>query len=79
MAETTKTTKKDDELVEVMIPLTRDKQDDVPVIVNGQSFYIQRGQRVKVPVYVKEVLDNMERMDNLALTRQRELVAKSKI
>lgn len=41
-------------------------KDDVFVAVNGQSFQIRRGVTVKVPRYVKEVLDSSIRQDEYA-------------
>jgi hypothetical protein len=61
------------EKVKIKLPLTREKQDDVFVSVNGESYLIKRGQEVEVPVYIKEILDNKESMEALALERQKEL------
>lgn len=58
-----------EELVTVQLPLTREKQDDVFVGLNGQTWKIKRGEPVEVPKAVKEILDNSERMDRLALQR----------
>lgn len=41
-------------------------KDDVFVAVNGKTFRIQRGKDVKVPRYVKEVLDNSMKQDKAA-------------
>ena len=71
MAATTKPEKT--EKVKIKLPLTREKQDDVFVSVNGESYLIKRGKEVEVPVYIKEVLDNKESMEALALERQKEL------
>lgn len=57
----------------ISLPLTREHQEDVTVIVNGMSYKIQRGKEVVVPAAVYEVLMNSMRMDELALMRQREL------
>lgn len=59
-----------DELVTVMLPLTREKQDDVFVGLNGKNLLIKRGERVDIPRWAKEILDNSEAMDVLALQRQ---------
>ena len=53
----------------VRLPKTKDKQDDVTVSINGYVTKIQRGVEVKVSAAVKEVLDNSEKMDLLAIER----------
>ena len=58
MATEAKTPKK----VKIKIPLTRTEKDDVYVAVNGKPYQIKRGEWVEVPEYVKEVLDNKEKM-----------------
>lgn len=56
-----------EELVEVKLFKDKDKyKDDLFVCVNGTRFLIQRGVTVKVPKYVKEVLDNAERQNSEA-------------
>ena len=37
--------------------------EDVTVVVNGNTFRIQRGVEVEVPYYVAEVLRNSEKAD----------------
>jgi hypothetical protein len=55
------------ELVEIRLFKDNDKyKDDVFVAVNGKSYLIKRGETVKVPRYVKEVLDNSTRQDEYA-------------
>lgn len=55
------------ELVEIKLFKDNGKyKDDVFVAVNGQAFLIKRGETVKVPRYVKEVLDNSMRQDEYA-------------
>lgn len=58
----------------VTVKLYKDKniKNDVFVCVNGKTYQIQRGVEVQVPKFVKEVLDNTERMDELAIKRQEE-------
>lgn len=74
MKETEKTANAvNNETVKITLPLTREKQADVFVGYNGQNFLLQRGVELEVPVAVYEILQNSERMDSLALTRQREL------
>lgn len=56
-------------MVKVKLHKDRNVKRDVFVSVNGKTYQIQRGVEVEVPDYVKEVLDNMEKMDNLAMER----------
>lgn len=58
------------------LPLSAEKQDDVTVGINGRFTKIKRGVEVTVSAPVYEVLKNMERMDNLAITRSNELQSK---
>lgn len=39
-------------------------KDDVPVIINGKCYQIQRGKSVMVPPAVAEVLDRSQEQDN---------------
>lgn len=49
----------DDGMVEIELMKDNDKyKDDVTVIVNGTAYQIKRGEKVKVPKAVAEVLDN---------------------
>ena len=53
----------------VTIKLFKDSEkykDDVTVGRNGYMYKIQRGVEVKVPKGIAEILENQERMDNLA-------------
>jgi hypothetical protein len=75
-----KNTKKDPEaylkeLVPVKLYKDAKNKGDVLVTVNGEKFQIQRGKEVMVPRYVKEVLDNQEKMKNLAVERMEQLQA----
>lgn len=55
------------DLVEIYLFEDGDKyKDDVFVAVNGKTFQIKRGETVKVPRYVKEVLDNSLKQDKAA-------------
>ena len=55
------------ELVEIHLFEDGDRyKDDVFVAVNGKTFQIKRGETVKVPRYVKEVLDNSMKQDKVA-------------
>lgn len=63
----------------IMLPLTREKQDDVFVGVNGRTWQLKRGVQIEVPLCVAEVLDNSQKMDALALQRQRAVLPKKSI
>lgn len=63
------------ELVEVELYKDAKNKGDVLVTVNGEKFQIQRGKKVKVPRYVKEVLDNQKNMRDLAVERMEQLQA----
>ena len=72
------TAKKDDITRLVKIKLFKDKDkytEDVTVVVNGNTFRIQRGVEVEVPYYVAEVLRNSEKADEETETKISELVA----
>lgn len=56
--------------VRIKLPKTRDKQADVVVAINGFTTVIQRGVEVEVSEPVYEVLQNSEKMDQLALERR---------
>ena len=56
-------------LVTVEIKKDREHREDVLVCVNGKNFQIKRGEKVEVPEYVCEVLENMKKMDELAIER----------
>ncbi len=49
-----------EELVTIKLPLTKDEQGDVFVRVNRRTWQIKRGEYVRVPACVVEVLDNAE-------------------
>lgn len=66
---TTKTDETKPKMVKVKLRKDREHQDDVTVGLNGEMFRIKRGVEVEVPEGVKEILDNTERMDELALER----------
>lgn len=69
--ETVKTT--ETELVDVYLFEDGDKyRDDVFVAVNGKTYQIKRGEHVKVPKFVKEVLDNSMKQDREANRYMRE-------
>lgn len=67
-----------EELVEIKLFKDKDKyKDDLFVCVNGQKFLIQRGVPVKVPRYIKEVLDNAEQQNMQADNKIAKLVEAS--
>lgn len=56
MAETKK------KMVKIKLPKIKGDQEDVFVSVNNYTCIIKRGVEVEVPDFVKEVLDNQEKM-----------------
>ena len=48
-------------------------KDPVFVSVNGESYMIQRGVEVEVPVYVVEVLENSRKQDKHAKNYMKQL------
>ena len=57
----------DDGMVEIELYRDNDKyKNDVTVIVNGKVYQIKRGEKVKVPKAVAEVLDNAKAQRNFA-------------
>ncbi len=46
-----------EELVEIEIPISETQQDDWFCCVNGRTFQVQRGEKVKVPKWVMEFID----------------------
>ena len=73
-----KKAKKDDinQLVEIEIPISQEQQDDWFCCVNGRTFQVQRGERVQVPKWVKEVYDNEQRMEKESIRRSQALQKK---
>ena len=65
----------DQETYEVTLQFDENHQDDVLVMINGESYQIQRGVPVTVPAAVFEVLENSRKMDLLA-TRRAASIAK---
>lgn len=49
-----------EKMVTIKLPLTREEKADVFVSVNERSWLIKRGEEVKVPECVAEVLRNQE-------------------
>lgn len=52
----------DDGTVVIKIPLTRTEKDDVYVALNGRAYLIKRGEAVRVPEGVAEILQHSEEM-----------------
>ena len=75
MAETKATAKP--KTVKIKLPLTRHEKEDKYVAVNGRTYQIKRGETVEVPEYVKEVLENQERMLAVAYAFEEEASAKA--
>lgn len=71
-----KAAKDPEEKVILEIPISEQEQDDWFCCINGETFQIQRGERVLVPRKVKEVYDNEKRMNELSIKRSRELQEK---
>ena len=61
-------------MVPIKIEKNKNERDDVFVCVNGKNFQIKRGEVVNVPEYVCEVLENMKKMDELAIERMEEAI-----
>ena len=66
--------KKEVRMIPIKIEKNKNERDDVFVSVNGKNFQIKRGEKVEVPEYVVEVLENMKRMDELAIERTEEAI-----
>lgn len=73
MATTKNEEVKKEQTYKIRLPKTKDMQDDVTVCINGHWTIIKRGVEVEVSAAVKEVLDNKERMEQLAMERSAEL------
>ena len=63
------------ENVKFMAPLDGEK-GDIFVSLNGHNYIIKRGEEVTIPKPIFEVLKNSTEMDQLAMRRQQELIAK---
>ncbi len=62
MAETKKAiaAEEQEELISIRLPLTKELQNDVFVRVNSRTWLIKRGETVKVPACVVEVLEHAD-------------------
>ncbi|MBR6050767.1 MAG: hypothetical protein IKP68_06135 [Clostridia bacterium] len=56
-----------EELVDVFIPIDRNRPGDVTVWVNDRSWTIRRGVRVKIPLCAALQLQHAEKMESDAL------------
>lgn len=56
-----------EELVDIILPKTKDVKDDVTVWVNERSWTIQRGHHVQVPLCCALQIMHQERMENEAI------------
>ncbi len=52
--------KEQEELISIRLPLTKELQNDVFVRVNHRTWLIKRGETVKVPACVVEVLEHAD-------------------
>lgn len=52
-----------EELISIRLPLTKERQDDVFVRVNQRTWLIKRGETVKVPACVVEVLEHADQAE----------------
>lgn len=62
-----KTEEVKEKLVKIIVPITRDLQDDVYVSVNDRNWQIKRGEEVEVPECVVEVLKHQTEMESIAI------------
>lgn len=62
-----------EEKVEIEIPISETQQDDWFCCINGKTFQIERGKKVMVPRYVKEVYENEKRMTEESIRRSQAL------
>lgn len=65
------------EPVTVKLSLTRDKQDDVFVGLNGRTLKIRRGEPVDIPRWAYNIIQDSVDMDELALKRRSNLQKKN--
>ena len=79
MAETKKAiaAEEQEELISIRLPLTKELQNDVFVRVNSRTWLIKRGETVKVPACVVEVLEHAEQATATGLQYQAEHERKS--
>lgn len=56
-----------EKLVTIRLPLTREEREDVFVGINGKTWLIKRGEQVKVPAPVANVLARKEKCLAMAM------------
>ena len=54
------TRQQQEEMISIRLPLTKELQNDVFVRVNNRTWLIKRGETVKVPACVVEVLEHAD-------------------
>ena len=59
--------KQEEELVQVFLIKTKEKKDDFFCAINGHTYQIKRGEPVKVPKAVHEIIKHQNQMDQVAL------------
>ena len=57
----------EEKLVTIRLPLTREEREDVFVGINGHNWLIKRGEQVKVPQAVANVLARKEKCLAMAM------------
>lgn len=57
----------EEKLVTIRMPLTREQREDVFVGINGKTWLIKRGEQVKVPQAVANVLARREKCLAMAM------------
>lgn len=57
----------EEKLVTIRMPLTREQREDVFVGINGKTWLIKRGEQVKVPQAVANVLARREKCLAIAM------------
>lgn len=51
---------KEEELISIRLPITKELQDDVFIRVNHRTWLVKRGETVKLPACAVEVLEHSE-------------------
>lgn len=63
----------EDNKKEILLPITEFNKRDLFVAVNGKSYRIKRGCKVKVPLAVAEVIENANMQNMAAIMQQDEM------
>lgn len=53
------------EIVTIRLAFDKEHTEPLTVSVNGKTWLLKRGEEIKVPHFIKEVLDNSENQDRL--------------